>query len=163
MNTFTDYLRVAALPLDIKWGRKEANLAAVSEAFTHLPKGTDIVVLPELFSTGYADDIDALTELAERNTGATIDYLKALAARYSVAVAGSYLAFTPPHLYNRGFFIEPNGDFLRQAPPLLGQRRGPLVRGRYRTYARGKVPGLERVDDNMLRPPLPRMVPLPQV
>lgn len=110
MNTFTDYLRVAAFPLDIKWGRKEANLAAVSEAFTHLPKGTDIVVLPELFSTGYADDIDALTELAERNTGATIDYLKALAARYSVAVAGSYLAFTPPHLYNRGFFIEPNGD-----------------------------------------------------
>ncbi len=110
MNTFTDYLRVAVLPLDIEWGEKQRNLDAVRKAFEELPEGCDIVVLPELFSTGYADDVDAMTELAERNTGATIDFLKELAAQYSVAIAGSFLAFTPPHLYNRGFFIEPNGD-----------------------------------------------------
>ncbi|MBD5232838.1 MAG: nitrilase family protein [Bacteroidales bacterium] len=110
MNTLTDRLRVAALPLKIKWADKEANLAAVAEAMKSLPAGTDIVVLPELFSTGYSDDPELMRELAERNTGETVDTLKALAAQYSVAIAGSFLAFTAPKVYNRGFFIEPSGE-----------------------------------------------------
>lgn len=110
MNHFTDFIRVAALPLDIKWADKEANFKTVSEDFEKLPSGTDIVVLPELFSTGYADDEVLLRDMAERNTQQTIDYIKELAAKYSVAIAGSFLASTPPHIYNRAFFIEPNGD-----------------------------------------------------
>lgn len=110
MNALTDRLRVAALPLDIKIGDKEANISAVENAFKQLPESTDVVVLPELFSTGYADDADMLNKLAERNTGETIDRIKALAARYSTAIAGSFLAHTAPHIYNRGFFIEPSGE-----------------------------------------------------
>lgn len=107
---FNDTLRVAALPLDIAQGDKQANLDAVERAMTRLPEGTDVVVLPELFSTGYIDDAEQIAALAERNTGATVDFLRALAARHSVAIAGSFLAFTAPHYYNRGFVIEPNGD-----------------------------------------------------
>lgn len=110
MNTLTDHLRIAALPLDIKWADKEANLAAVEQAMKSLPRGTDIVVLPELFSTGFTDDEELLRELAETNTGKTIERLKSLAAQYSVAFAGSFAARTAPHVYNRGFFIEPSGE-----------------------------------------------------
>ncbi|MDE6207518.1 MAG: nitrilase family protein [Muribaculaceae bacterium] len=110
MIPYSDRLRVALLPLDIKWAEKETNLAAVARAFEHLPESTDIVVLPELFSTGYADDIDAMQALAERNTQSTIDFIKNLANKYTVAIAGSFLASTPPKIYNRGFFIEPSGE-----------------------------------------------------
>lgn len=110
MNHFTDYIRVAALPLDIKWADKKANFDAVRKAFAQLPQGTDIVALPELFSTGYSDDEALMRDMAERNTEATVDFLKELAAEHSVAIAGSFLASTPPKIYNRGFFIEPNGD-----------------------------------------------------
>lgn len=110
MNTASNILRVAALPLNIQWGNREANLDAVEVALKHLPLGTDVVVLPELFSTGYIDDAEQMRSLAERNTGATIDRIKEWAAHYSVAIAGSYLASTPPHIYNRGFFIEPSGE-----------------------------------------------------
>lgn len=110
MTRYNDNLRVAVLPLDIVWADKTANCRAVAEAFTRLPEGTDVVVLPELFSTGYVDDPQAMKDLAERNTQETIDFIKRLAAHYSVAVAGSFLASTPPKLYNRAFFIEPNGD-----------------------------------------------------
>lgn len=110
MNHFTDHIRVAALPLDIKWADKQANLDAVRRSFEKLPAGTDIVVLPELFSTGFADDEALLRDMAERNTQETIDFIKELARDYSVAIAGSYLASTPPKIYNRGFLIEPNGD-----------------------------------------------------
>ena len=105
-----DCINIATLPLDIAIADKAANLRAVAQAFEMLPKGTDIVVLPELFSTGFSSDEAQMRSLAERNTGATIDFLKALAAKYSTAIAGTYLAETAPHLYNRAFFIEPNGD-----------------------------------------------------
>lgn len=103
-------LRVAALPLAIEWADKDANIAAVEKALEKLPAGTDVIVLPELFSTGYSDDPDVLAALAERNTGATVDKIKEWAARTGAAVAGSYLASTHPKIYNRGFFIEPSGE-----------------------------------------------------
>ncbi|MDE6564091.1 MAG: nitrilase family protein [Muribaculaceae bacterium] len=107
MNT---NLRVATLPVAIVPADKEANLDAVEKALEKLPEGTDIVVLPELFSTGYTEDSDVLHMLAERNTGATIDRVKEWAARTGAAFAGSYLAITHPRIYNRGFFIEPSGE-----------------------------------------------------
>ena len=110
MNTLTDRLRVAALPLAIEWADKKTNLAAVDAAFDALPEGTDVVVLPELFSTGYADDEKLLADMAERNTEGTVDFIKSRAARHSCAIAGSFLASTHPHVYNRGFFIEPSGE-----------------------------------------------------
>ncbi len=110
MNKLTDHLRVCILPLEIVQDDKAANLHAVETAFHKLPEKTDIVVLPELFSTGFISDNEKINELAEKNTGFTIDFLKKLAARYSTAIAGSFLAHTHPHFYNRAFFIEPNGD-----------------------------------------------------
>ncbi|MBD5175189.1 MAG: nitrilase family protein [Bacteroidales bacterium] len=110
MTNFSDRLRVAALPLNIAWADKAANLAAVEAAFERLPESTDVVVLPELFSTGFIDDPELMRDIAERNTGHTVDFLKELAARHSVAIAGSFLATTHPRFFNRGFFIEPSGE-----------------------------------------------------
>jgi len=107
MNT---NLRVATLPLAIECADKRANIAAVENALVSLPEGMDLVVLPELFSTGYSEDSDVLSALAERNTGVTIDKIKEWAACTGAAFAGSYLASTHPHIYNRGFFIEPSGE-----------------------------------------------------
>lgn len=103
-------LRIALLPLPIEPGDKEANLSAVESALATLPAGTDIVVLPELFSTGFTDDSERLASLAERNTGVTVDRIKEWAAHTGAAFAGSYLASTHPRIYNRGFFIEPSGE-----------------------------------------------------
>lgn len=110
MKKLTDHLRVTVLPLDIQPADKAINLKSVADAFAKLPAGTDLVVLPELFSTGYCDDEAKLRELSERNTQETVDFIKQLSSRYSVAIAGSFLASTPPYIYNRGFIIEPNGD-----------------------------------------------------
>lgn len=110
MKSLVNNLRVAALPMPIVWADKEANMRIVEQAFARLPQGTDLVVLPELFSTGFADDFELIADLAERNTGPTIDFVKRLAHEHGVAVAGTFLASTPPHLYNRAFVIEPSGE-----------------------------------------------------
>ena len=104
-------LRVAIVESDICWADKEQNLARVAEAMRRLPDDTDVVVLPEMFSTGFiADDADLAQQLAERGTGDTIQRLKAMANERSVAIAGSFLARTAGQLYNRAFFIEPHDD-----------------------------------------------------
>lgn len=107
---YSTSLRVAALPLDIVWADKDANLAALHSALKSLPAGTDLLVLPELFSTGYVNDVQLLGDLAETNGGPTVKRLAEIAREHNCAVAGSFLARTASGVYNRGFFIEPSGD-----------------------------------------------------
>ena len=105
-------LNVCLLPMDIHWGDKEYNLNHLGELMAGVHPDTDLVILPETFSTGFPSRVDKeeVRPLAERNTGDTIDYLKYLANRHSMAIAGSYIANTGGSLYNRAFFIEPSGD-----------------------------------------------------
>lgn len=105
-------LNVCLVPLEITWGDKESNISRLDEIMARVHPETDLVVLPETFSTGFPTGLDkeAVREMGERNTGATIDHIKELASKYQVAIAGSYIADTGGSLYNRAFFIEPSGD-----------------------------------------------------
>ena len=102
-------LRVALIEDNVAWADKYANLEQLSRNIQNISDGTDVVVLPELFTTGFIVD-DQAAVLAERNTGETIRYLKDLSRYHNVAIAGSFLASTASQLYNRAFFLEPNDD-----------------------------------------------------
>lgn len=105
-------LTIAALPLNTVWANREANLKAVEMAMDALRADTDVLVLPELFSTGFVIDPDVYPTLAETNDGPTLTRLRQLARKHNLAIAGSYLGRNEDatEYYNRGFFIEPNGD-----------------------------------------------------
>ncbi len=103
-------LRIAAIPLDIIPADPQANLRATAAALAALPPGTDIAVLPELFSTGFTAGHGQPGTLAETNSGPTIQALAGLSRRHNLAIAGSFMARTAQSIYNRGFFIEPSGD-----------------------------------------------------
>lgn len=105
-------LTIAIVPLNIAWANRDANLKAVEAAIDNLRPGVDVVVLPELFSTGFIVDMDVLERLAEPDNGPTLVRLSELAAKKRIAIAGSLLARNEAstEFYNRGFFIEPTGD-----------------------------------------------------
>lgn len=106
----TKNLKIALIEDDIKWGHKYANLEQLGRNLHDVSNGTDIIVLPELFTTGFIVD-DSARELAETYSGETVKYLKNLASYYNVAFAGSFLATDDTgNLYNRAFFLEPNGE-----------------------------------------------------
>lgn len=107
---FTRTLRVALIEDHIAHGDKQQNMAQLRRNLLNIPEDTDLVVLPELFSTGFVNDPEQALELAERSTGETMRELKRLSAQHSVAFAGSFLARTAGQVYNRGFFLEPNDD-----------------------------------------------------
>lgn len=105
-------LNVVLYPQNIVWGDKAANLQSVISLCEHLHPDTDLLVLPEMFSTGFqtARERDTIRPMAERNSGKTIDTIKALARTYRIAIAGSFIADTGGLLFNRAFFIEPSGE-----------------------------------------------------
>lgn len=109
---FTRTLRIVMIEDNIVSGDKAANIEQLKRNMRNIPEDTDLVVLPELFSTGsIIGDREKALALAERNTGDTVSMLRRMAAHYGVAIAGSFLAVTAnSRLFNRAFFIEPNGD-----------------------------------------------------
>lgn len=104
-------LNVCLFPMQLTWGDKEKNLSNLEKSLEFMHPATDLLILPETFSTGcpYGDK-ETIRPLAERNSGETIERLKGLASKYGIGIAGSFLADTGGLLANRAFFIEPSGE-----------------------------------------------------
>ena len=151
MDTY-DIFRVASAPLDIVWADRDANLAAVDAIVDKVEDGTDLLVLPELFSTGYVNDPQLLADIAETNTGRTVDRLKEWASRRSIAIAGSFLARTAHRYYNRAFFIEPSGE-----ETYYDKRHLFSLTGRDQ-QTHNSFPRMEHIHDCVLRPAFSGMV-----
>ena len=65
---------------------------------------TEVVILPEMFSTGFSMNSK---ELAEPVSGETITTLKQWATEFQLAIAGSYIASDKGEYFNRAFFLTP--------------------------------------------------------
>ena len=101
-------LRVSLVQYDIVWENKQANLNYVKTKIEELTGHTDLVILPEMFSTGFTMNSH---NLAEPINGPTILALKQWSQTYDVAICGSYIANDNNEYYNRGFFITPQNEY----------------------------------------------------
>jgi omega-amidase len=106
LETNEDYLlRVSTLQMDIEWENKARNLHKVQKYISELSGKTDIVVLPEMFTTGFSMNCK---NLAENNTENTVTTLQTWAKQYKIAICGSFIATENNLYYNRGFLITEN-------------------------------------------------------
>ncbi len=108
-RTSDNKLTIGVLALDIVWADKETNMNRVREYIGRYGCEIDLLVLPELFTTAFAQDIDVLPNIAENDNGPTINELRRLSKEYDMAIGGSYLAMTGKQFYNRGFILLPDG------------------------------------------------------
>ena len=100
-------LRVSLVQSTIFWEDKPRNLEHYGNLLDSLVGKTDLVVLPEMFSTGFS--VNNNKHLSEGNEGMTVEMIKKWAKDYDFAVCGSFLACENDKLYNRGFFATPDG------------------------------------------------------
>jgi predicted amidohydrolase len=101
-----DDLRVSIVQSEIVWENKEKNLENYYTLINPLKKKSDLVVLPEMFTTGFSMHAAPLAEIDTENT---IQTIQLWAKELDLAVAGSFLAKDNDNkLYNRGFFITPD-------------------------------------------------------
>lgn len=107
---YKPFLKIAVAPIDIAFGDKEKNISKVRDIMSCLDKDTDILVLPEMFSTGFVKDTEKMTVLAESMEDKTILSLKDYSHESGIAVCGSFVCSEKGNILNRSFFIKPSGE-----------------------------------------------------
>ncbi|MCM1291482.1 MAG: nitrilase family protein [Prevotella sp.] len=126
-------LKVALFPQNIIWGNKEANLKTIEKTLCQLHPDTELLILPETFSTGFpSGDKEQIRPLAERNSGETMEFIRAMAKKYQLAICGSFIADSGGSLYNRAFFIEPGGE-----ETFADKRHLFTMAGEHHSFSRG--------------------------
>lgn len=98
-------LRISLIQTSIVWEDKVRNLQIFEHKIKELAGQTDLLVFPEMFTTGFSMNSNAL---AEPNDGLTLQTVKRWANDYEFAVCGSFIACENRHYYNRGFFVSPD-------------------------------------------------------
>ncbi len=101
-------LTITTIQAFLQWENKAANLQYFSEKINGIRENTEIVVLPEMFSTGFSMKPEIL---AERMDGPTMDWMKRTAAQKRVVLTGSLIIEEEGHYFNRLIWMLPNGKY----------------------------------------------------
>jgi omega-amidase len=101
-------MRIALFQIDIAWENKDANFKNV-ESFIEKIKDekVDLIILPELFSTGYTMNSMAL---AEDISGETPSFLSIIAKKYNINILGSFIEKTKEKPKNSAILFNKKGE-----------------------------------------------------
>lgn len=100
-------MKIALIQAPLVWENSQANRAYFEEKIKSISQEIDIVILPEMFTTGFTMEPKNLWETME---GETILLLKNLAKAKNFAITGSLIINENDKLYNRLVFIFPSGE-----------------------------------------------------
>lgn len=101
-----DLLRVSLVQGDTRWHDPSGNREYYGELIAPLQGQTDVVILPETFTSGFSNDA---IDQAEGVNGPTVDWLKEQARKLDAAVTGSVQVRTDHGVFNRMYFVTPDG------------------------------------------------------
>lgn len=101
-------LTITLIQTALHWEDKSANLAMLEEKILSIKERTEIILLPEMFSTGFSMRPEALAESMEGNT---IAWMKKIAAENKVILAGSVIIEEERQYFNRLVWMLPNGQY----------------------------------------------------
>ena len=101
-------LSVAIVQADLHWHDPAANLKMFADSIDKLQQPVDLIVLPEMFSTGFTMDAESQ---AESMDGPAMTWLRDVASQHGIAICGSLIIRDDDHYFNRFVVMRPNGDF----------------------------------------------------
>ena len=102
-----DNLSVTIIQKNLVWENARANLEAFTKTISSIVF-TDLIILPETFSTGFSMNSAAL---AEPMGGLTMSWMANLAKLSDAVIAGSLILMEDEKIYNRFIWMRPDGSF----------------------------------------------------
>lgn len=108
LPTSSPTLSVALIQADLVWEDTTANLATLEEKIAALPGAVDVIVLPELFTTGFSMNAPRLAEVMNVTT---TRWLKLMAAHTQALLIGSFQVEEAGNYYNRLLCVRPDGTY----------------------------------------------------
>ena len=101
-------LKVTLIQSGLHWEDKAANLSMLEEKISGVKEPTHVVILPEMFSTGFSMNPG---QLAENMEGNTIAWMKEISRKNKIILTGSMIAEQDGNYYNRMVWMLPNGQY----------------------------------------------------
>jgi omega-amidase len=103
-------LKVALIQANIVWEDHEANLRRFQERIEQVPTGVHLIVLPEMFSTGFSM---APGPIAQRMDGPAVSWMKDRSQETQADIVGSLIIEENGRFYNRLIWVKPDGTLYR--------------------------------------------------
>lgn len=100
-------LTVSTIQTNLFWESKTANLNMLEDKIGQLFQKTELVVLPEMFNTGFSMNA---AKLAETMKGETVAWMKKISAENRIILTGSLIIEEEKKYYNRLIWMMPNGE-----------------------------------------------------
>jgi omega-amidase len=123
-------LSIALIQASLVWENPKKNLDRFFEKLESLYGKTDLVILPEMFTTGFSMKPEGLA-----CDSGILDYLKDHAVKGDFAIYGSVMFQEGNQYVNRGIFMRPDGS-----SAIYDKRHAFTLAGEHKVYHRGKQP-----------------------
>jgi omega-amidase len=105
-------MKITLLQRNITWADTQANIDGTQAMVDECPD-TDVIVLPEMWSTGFIDKPQGIVGGTTMDDNAALKSMGDIARGRDCAVAGSLAVEDGGKFYNRFFFVKPDGTFDR--------------------------------------------------
>ena len=99
-------LKVTLIQSEIHWEDVEKNLTMFAQKIDAIQESTDVVILPEMFTTGFSMES---AKLAEKMDGKTVSWMKEQAKKTNAVITGSLIIEEEERYYNRLIWAQPEG------------------------------------------------------
>lgn len=101
-------LRLTLIQSPLHWQDADANLAMFEEKIWQIEEQTDVIILPEMFTTGFSMESEKLAEPANFKT---FKWMKQMAEQTKAAIVGSAIIKEDQKYFNRLIWMQPDGQF----------------------------------------------------
>ena len=101
-----EFLNVSLIQTSLIWESPEANRIHFNKFIASIKAPTDIIVLPEMFTTGFTMNP---ARVAETMDGATVSWMQQKAKETNAALVGSLVIKEKDNFFNRLLFVHPSG------------------------------------------------------
>lgn len=122
-------LRISLIQTHVVWEQKDINLRHFETRFEALKK-SDLVILPEMFNTGFSMDAE---KHGESMTGPTVQWLVTQAKKLNIHLAGTLIIKENEAYYNRFVKADPHGKI-----EFYDKRHAFSMAGEDKVFAKGK-------------------------
>jgi len=101
-------LKITLIQTELSWENIEKNLEMFARKISSINESTDLIMLPEMFSTGFTMNAKMC---AEEMNGRTVQWLKEKAKEKNCVISGSVIIKDEGSFYNRLIWMKPDGTF----------------------------------------------------
>lgn len=103
-------IKITIFQAYIFWENIDSNLKNLTTRLSALREKTDLIILPEMFNTGFTNNVE---KCAEKPNGKTMRWMFNMAQQFDCVIAGSLIIEEEGRYYNRFIWMSADGSYVK--------------------------------------------------